>query len=86
MNINYKWVRRTQDDYGSYVDSNGVRYIVEWCHRLLTPNGSTEEENGYEKYASVEEACEAWGLAPYVDPEAVMEADIINTIEEEENN
>lgn len=83
MKINYKWVRRAQDEYGSYVDSNGVRYIVEWCHRLLTPDGSTEEENGYEKYASVEEACEAWGLTPYVDPAVAME---IATIEEEENN
>lgn len=83
MKINYKWVRRTQDEYGSYVDSNGVRYIVEWCHRLLTPDRSTEEENGYEKYASVEEACEAWGLVPYVDPAVEME---IAAIEEEENN
>ena len=69
-----KWVRRTPSDFGNYVDTNGTRYTVEWCHKLLTPDGSTEAEHGYEQHASVEAACEAWGLVPYVDPEAMDEA------------
>ena len=68
-----KWVRRTPSDFGNYVDAAGTRYTVEWCHKLLTPDGSTEADHGYEQHASVEAACEAWGLVPYVDPAAVME-------------
>lgn len=71
MKINQKWVRRTPSEYGNYEDEYGTRYTVEWCHRLLTPDGSTEAENGYEQHESVEAACEAWGLVPYVDPEAI---------------
>jgi hypothetical protein len=44
----------------------------------LTPDGSTEEENGYEKYASVEDACSSWGLSVYVDPTLVMEENLID--------
>lgn len=73
MKTNQKWVRRTPAEYGNYVDENGTRYTVEWCHKLLTPDGSTEVEHGYEQHDSVEAACKAWGLVPYVDPAAVME-------------
>ena len=68
MKINQKWVRRIPSEFGNYVDAAGTRYTVEWCHKLLTPDGSTEADHGYELHASVESACEAWGLAPYVDP------------------
>lgn len=78
MKINMKWVRRTPSEYGNYVDEYGTRYTVEWCHKLLTPDGSTEAEHGYEQHESVEAACEAWGLVPYVDPEAI---DDFTTIE-----
>lgn len=77
------WVKKTEEEYGNYVDENNTHYVIEWCHKLVTPDGSTEEENGYEQYKSIEEACEAWGLIPYVDPEAAME---MATIEEKENN
>lgn len=62
------WVRRKPFEYGNYVDSAEQRYIIEWCNKLLTPDGSTEQDHGYELHPSVEAACEAWGLTPYVDP------------------
>lgn len=74
MKINQRWVRRTPSDFGNYVDAYGTRYTVEWCHKLLTPDGSTEVDHGYEQHDSVETACEAWGLVPYVDPYAMDEA------------
>lgn len=77
------WVKKTEEEYGNYVDANNTHYVLDWCHKLITPDGSTEEENGYEQYKSIEEACEVWGLIPYVDPEAAMEMPII---EEKENN
>ena len=78
------WVRKiTEQQWGNYVDDEGNRYVIEWCNKLITPDGSTEEDHGYEQYKSIEEACEAWGLIPYVDPSAAME---IANIEEKENN
>lgn len=77
------WVKKTEEEYGNYVDANNTHYVLDWCHKLITPDGSTEEENGYEQYKSIEEACEVWGLTPYIDPEAAMEMPII---EEKENN
>lgn len=77
------WIKKTEEEYGNYVDANNTHYVLDWCHKLITPDGSTEEENGYEQHKSIEEACEAWGLIPYVDPNAEME---ITTIEEKENN
>lgn len=70
MKINQKWVRRIPSEYGNYVDKHGTRYTVEWCHKLLTPDGSTEAEHGYEQHDSVEAALTAWGLTPYVDHNA----------------
>lgn len=73
MKINQKWVRRTPSEYGNYSDEYGTRYTVEWCHKLLTPDGSTEADHGYEQHDSVEAALQAWGLIPYVDSEAAIE-------------
>ena len=70
MKTNQKWVRRKLSTYGNYVNAAGILYTVEWCHKLLTPDGSTEADHGYEQHDSVEAACKAWGLTPYVDPEA----------------
>lgn len=78
MKINMKWVRRHPSEYGNYVDADGTRYTVEWCHKLLTPDGSTEADHGYEPHESVEAACEAWGLVPYVDPEMAEELSTID--------
>lgn len=63
------WVRRTPFEYGNYVDAEGTRYIVQWCSSILSPNGFGPAELGYEQHASVEAACEAWGLVPYEEPE-----------------
>lgn len=64
------WVRKTQDENGQYVDSDGTRWYVDWCNCMYTPDGSSERDHGYESYPSVEEACNIWGLTPYVDPNA----------------
>ena len=63
------WVRRTPTEYGNYIDEYGELYIIEWCHTLLTPDGSTPEQNGYELHASVDAAAAAWGLR-HPQPEA----------------
>lgn len=60
------WVRKTQDEHGSYVDTYGTRWQVEWCVDIV---GSAPEQEGYESFRSVEAATEYWGLMPWVDPE-----------------
>lgn len=64
------WVRRTQDEQGAYVDADGVRWAVEWCVDMLTPDGSTPDQHGYELYRSTEAAVAYWELQAWVDPEA----------------
>lgn len=65
-----KYFRHTQSEYGSYVDANGARYTVEWCSAVFSPSKQTPEDFGYEQFEDEETALNAWGLVPYVDPEA----------------
>ena len=64
------WVRKTQDEQGSYVDSDGFRWQVEWCVDVV---GSSPEAEGYEPFRSVDVAVNYWGLTAWVDPEAEEE-------------
>lgn len=64
-----KYFRKTESEYGSYVDEQGVRYTVEWCSCIYSPNNTTPEQLGYEPYANQEAALAAWELTVYVDPE-----------------
>lgn len=79
------WARRIQQEYGNYVDAEGTRWVVDWCHQLITPDGSTEEDHGYEVHKDMDAALAAWGLTYYVDPDAVLEeaADFIPVQAEE---
>lgn len=63
------WVRRVQDAQGAYVDEGGVRWSVEWCVDMVTPDGSTPDAHGYELYRSTEAAVAYWELTPWADPE-----------------
>lgn len=63
------WVRRTADENGSYVDTAGTRWQVDWCVDMLTPDGSTPDQHGYELFRSVDAAVEYWEIEPYVVPE-----------------
>lgn len=67
------WVRRTQDEHGAYIDADGVRWAVDWCVDMLTPDGSTPDAHGYELYRSTEAAVAYWELQTWVDPEAERE-------------
>lgn len=60
------WVRRAQDDNGSYVDADGTRWLVDWCEDVW---GADPETLGYERFRSVDVAIEYWGLTPYEYPE-----------------
>lgn len=60
------WVRKTQDEYGSYVASDGSRCSVDWCVDVW---GADPQELGYELYRSVDAAVAYWELSPWVDPE-----------------
>ena len=64
------WVRRTQDENGTYVSADGSRWQVDWCVAMYTPDGSEPDAHGYELFRSVDAATEYWGLEPWVDPEA----------------
>ena len=64
------WVRKTQADYGSYVDADGTRWLVEWCVDVI---GADPETLGYERFRSVEAAVEYWELTQYVEPETLTE-------------
>ena len=59
------WVRKVENEQGSYVDTDGTRWQVEWCVDIV---GADPEQEGYEPFRSVEAACEYWGLTPYIDP------------------
>lgn len=61
------WVRKTQDEYGSYVAADGSRWRVDWCVDVW---GADPQELGYEPYRSVDAAVAYWELSPWVDPEA----------------
>lgn len=61
------WVRKTPNEYGSYVGTDGSRWSVEWCVDVW---GADPQELGYEPYRSVDSAVAYWELEPWVDPEA----------------
>lgn len=60
------WVRKQQDEGGSYVAADGSRWSVEWCVDIW---GADPQELGYEPYRSVDAAVSYWELEPYVNPE-----------------
>ena len=66
------WVRRVQDENGSYVAADGSRWQVEWCVDVI---GADPESLGYERFRSVEAAVAYWELVPYVEPETEEIAD-----------
>lgn len=72
------WVRKVENEQGSYVDTDGFRWQVEWCVDIV---GADPEQEGYEPFRSVEAATEYWGLTAWVDPEAEEEL-----LTETENN
>lgn len=55
------YAKKEQNNKGGYVDSNDVRYIVDWCHLIVSPHG-TPEELGYEQFESLDEALTKWEL------------------------
>lgn len=70
------WVKKTEDENGSYVDDKDVRYSVEWCVKVIYADGRTEEDLGYTRFDSLDVALETWHLAPYIDPD-IMEEEVI---------
>ncbi len=60
------WVRKTQNKQGTYVDTDGFRWQVDWCVDVV---GSSPEAEGYEPFRSVDVAVNYWNLQPWVDPE-----------------
>ena len=72
------WVRRVQDEQGGYVDADGVRWSVDWCVDMLTPDGSTPDAHGYELYRSTEAAVAYWELSAWVDPNAKEHFNVID--------
>lgn len=60
------WVRKAQDEYGSYVAADGSRWSVDWCVDIW---GADPQELGYEPFRSVDAAVAYWELEPYVSTE-----------------
>lgn len=73
FNMNRIWVRKSQDEEGQYIDKNGNAWKVEWCHHILNPENISEDEMGYERFVSVDSACEYWELTPYPLEELTIE-------------
>jgi hypothetical protein len=67
------WVRKQESEHGGYVDADGVRWSVDWCVDMVTPDGSTPDQHGYELFRSTEAAVAYWELQAWVDPEAERE-------------
>jgi hypothetical protein len=65
-----KYYKREKTEYGNYVDQAGDKYTVLWCSAIYSPSKKTPEEFGYEQFDDEEAALQAWGLVPYVDPNA----------------
>lgn len=59
------WVRRQQDENGSYVAADGSRWQVDWCVDVI---GADPEGLGYERFRSVDAAVGYWELVPYEYP------------------
>ena len=64
-----KYFRKTESEYGSYVDEQGTRYMVDWCSAIYSPRNETPEQLGYEAHKNMEDALSTWGLTSYVYPE-----------------
>ena len=47
--------------YGDYTDG-AARFDVVTSESITCPRGQTPEENGWYRFASLEECLEAWGL------------------------
>jgi hypothetical protein len=60
------WVRKQQNEGGSYVAADGSRWSVDWCVDVW---GADPQELGYEPYRSVDAAVAYWELVPYVYPD-----------------
>ena len=60
------WVRKQQDEGGSYVAADGSRWSVDWCVDVW---GADPQELGYEPFRSVDAAVAYWELEPYEYPE-----------------
>lgn len=51
--------RKEQQSGGKYADSDGVRWEVNCCRRIITPEGVNV---GWTEFPRLEDALEAWGL------------------------
>lgn len=71
-----RYFRKTESEYGTYVDEQGTRYMVEWCSAIYSPRNETPEQLGYEPFKNQDDALSEWGLTPYVDPELESELEV----------
>lgn len=71
--FNRIWVKRTQDDDGSYVDADNTHWRIDWCDTVI---GADPESLGYERFRNVEVAAEYWGLTPVME---IPEEDLTET-------
>lgn len=78
-----KYYKREKTEYGSYVDQAGERYTVLWCSAVFSPSKETPEQLGYEQFDNEEVALAAWGLTPWVDPEAEITNDDLRITNDE---
>lgn len=64
-----RYFRKTESEYGNYVDKDGKRYSIEWCNTIYSPDKKTPEDFGYEQFDNEKAAVSKWELEPYVYPE-----------------
>jgi hypothetical protein len=69
------WVKKTEEEYGNYVDSDGKHYVLDWCHKVYARGNATEESLGYEPFDSMGDAIAWYGLTAYVEPESLIETE-----------
>lgn len=65
-----RYYKKKKTEYGNYVDADGERHAVLWCSAVFSPSKQTPEQLGYEQFDNEEAALAAWGLMPWVAPEA----------------
>lgn len=56
------WYKKRIDPFGKYKDTEGTKYSVSECHRVVAPDGRKNNELGYEEFENLDECLAAWSL------------------------
>ena len=56
------WYYKQEEEEGIFQDTEGKRYMVIECHRVIAPDGRMNAELGYTEFPDMKTCLEAWEL------------------------